>query len=104
MKNPSELQTKLKKADPIVRDYVRELKKRNAKLQSQIVKLEADKDERDGRIKALGQQLKEKKVDLHYGIGIAPRNEDELIAQLKGFIPRLIEIAPKLGLKIEEAS
>ena len=45
-KRPDDLQTKLEKADPAIRAYVAELQKRNAKLQ-------ADKIERDGIIKAL---------------------------------------------------
>ncbi len=52
------LKAKLQKADPTVRDYVSELEARNAKLQHQIVKLEADKIERDGRIKALEKERK----------------------------------------------
>lgn len=55
-KEMSELQAKLKKADPIVRDYVSELEMRNAKRQLQIVKLEAEKVELNGRIKALEKQ------------------------------------------------
>ena len=47
-KKPLDLQAKLKKADPEIRYYVAELERRNAKLQ-------ADKIERDNRIKALKQ-------------------------------------------------
>jgi hypothetical protein len=54
----SELQTKLKKADPIVRQYVAELEKRNAQRQREIVKLELDKVEQDAKIKALQKEAK----------------------------------------------
>lgn len=56
-----DLKSSLKKAQPIVRQYVAELEARNAKLQHKIVKLEADKMERDHRIKAFEKELKELK-------------------------------------------
>jgi len=58
---PPDLKSSLKKAQPIVRQYVSELEARNAKLQHKIVKLEADKIERDHRIKAFEKELKKLK-------------------------------------------
>jgi hypothetical protein len=62
-KRLSELQAKLKKADPIIREFVAELKARNAKRQHQIVKLEADKIERDHRINALEKERKKEATE-----------------------------------------
>lgn len=50
--NPT-LKTLLKNAHPMVRAYVRELERRNAKLEAQIVKLETEKLSLNNRIKAL---------------------------------------------------
>src|SRR5258708_36671691 len=67
-KEPSDLKAKLKKSDPIVRAYVAELGKRNAKRQRQIVALEADKVEGDGRITALQKEMKENRPEVHLNI------------------------------------
>jgi hypothetical protein len=68
-KEATSLQAKLKKADPDVRYYIAQLQARNAKLHRGILKMEADKVDRDNRIKALEKQLKEKKIDIPYELG-----------------------------------
>ena len=87
-KETSDLKAKLKKADPIVRKYVVELEKRNEKLQAQMVKLEADKRERDYRIKALQK-------------GEYPEKSLEEIREEIGRIrPRIIDFLEEEGYKV----
>ncbi|SRR5258708_40243482 len=107
-KEPSDLKAKLKKSDPIVRAYVAELGKRNAKRQRQIVALEADKVERDGRITALQKEMKENRPEVHLNIDTGRPNFEQmddkmLMDKLRAFAPKLIEWGPELGLKIERA-
>ena len=64
-KRAPSLEAALKKADPVVRYYVSELEARNAKRQREIVKLEADKVERDGKIEALKKEMKKGKPPMH---------------------------------------
>lgn len=106
-KVPSELKAKLKLADSIVRDYVSQLEARNAKRQRQIVQLESDKVELNGRIKALTEQLKAKKVDFRYSIdaGLVGRASD-LLKQFREtpetIKKRIRELEEKLGIPPEK--
>lgn len=52
---------RLKKADPVVKMYVAELEKENARLQAQIVKYEAKQLSLDNKVKAVERELKENK-------------------------------------------
>ena len=102
----SDLEAKLKKADPSVRAYVNELNERNVKLRRANLRLEADKAERDNQIKALKQENAIKKTDVHLNLAIGDLSsisEERFVKELKKAIPRLIAMAPKLGLKITRA-
>lgn len=102
----SDLEAKLKKADPSVRAYVNELNERNVKLRRANLRLEADKAERDNQIKALKQENAIKKTDVHLNLAIGDLSsisEERFVKELKKAIPRLIAMAPKLGLKITKA-
>ena len=105
-KEMSDLEAKLKKADPAVRAYVNELNERNVKLGRANIRLEADKTERDNQIKALKQGITIKKTDVHLNLAIGDLSsisEERFVKELKKAIPRLIAMAPKLGLKITKA-
>src|SRR5260370_42135042 len=93
-KVPSDLNAKLKKADPIVRAYVAELGKRNAKRQRQIVALEADKVERDGRITALQKEMKENRPEVHLNIDTGRPNFEHMDDQM--LLDNLRAVAPEL--------
>jgi hypothetical protein len=67
----SDLKKKLPKADPLIRQYIAELEKRNGKLQLQIIRLEADKLERDNRIRVLEEDVKRPEVKINI-TGIRP--------------------------------
>ena len=103
-KEQSSLQAALKKADPIVRQYIAELEKRNAKRQAQIVKLETDKIERDHRIKALQQERRPYDPTL----GLIGRAGD-LLKKIHAPTPEQIrteirELEEKLGIPPEKRS
>ena len=105
-KEMSDLEAKLKKTDPSVRAYVNELNERNVKLRRANARLEADKAERDNQIKALKQEIAIKKTDVHLNLAIGDLSsisEERFVKELKKAIPRLIAMAPKLGLKITRA-
>lgn len=95
------LKSKLQKADLDVRNYIQELEKRNTKLHLQMVKLEADKKERDNRIKALQKQPVKTNVKIHVQIPWRNMPDRELVKELAPLASRLIQIGPELGLKIE---
>jgi hypothetical protein len=105
-KDTSDPKAILKKADPRIRRYVAELDMRFVKLQRVNIKLEADKTERDSQIKALKQEMTIKKTDVHLNLAIGDLSsisEERFVKELKKAIPRLIAMAPKLGLKITRA-
>jgi hypothetical protein len=91
---PSGLKAKLQKADPVIRKYIAELEKRNAKRQDEIVSLEADKVERDGKIEALRKEIKKGKPPV-FKVEILPAAADP-DASLVGLAGDLLkEIKPK---------
>ena len=109
-KPSSELQVKLKKADPIVRRYIAELEARNTKRQNQIVVLEADKLERDARIKALEKERPSPNSDaellpkMSELLAIAvKRSKDRGLDHLSDadLAQKLITLGPTLGLRVE---
>lgn len=67
------LDSALKAANPIVRKYIAKLEARNARLESEIAGLEVEKTDRNNRLKALENALKEKKIDIRYNIGLGDR-------------------------------
>jgi len=100
-KEPSDLKAKLKKADPQVKDYISELERRNAKLQHQIVKIQADNMERDNRIKALEKELKkhlgQSKLIINTTFaGLDPKLPREQMEKL------ITEKAKELGYRLEK--
>jgi hypothetical protein len=97
-KELSDLQAKLKKADPIVQRFVAELEKRNSKLQLQMVKLEADKVEAKNRVKALEEQWKGKKAD--FTLNLAPQTPEEVKARLRSLLPSVISALEEEGYKV----
>ena len=102
-KEASDLKAKLKKADPQVKDYISELGRRNAKLQHQIVKMQADNMERDNRIKALEKELKihasQKKFTVNIThSGFDPNLLPEQLLQL------LTDKATELGYRLEKTA
>ena len=90
-KEPFDLHAKLKKADPIVRDYIAELTLRNAKLQHQMVKLEADKVERDGKIEALKKEIKKGKPPVFKVevVGVAPQPDTGLVGYASDLLKQI---------------
>jgi hypothetical protein len=84
--------------------YVAELEKANGRLQTEVARYEAKQLTLEHRIAALEQRLKEKKVDIQYTLGIRAEEhmpEDALVRELKRYVPAIIRVAPKLGLKID---
>jgi cell division protein FtsB len=59
------LKKALKTAQPVIKQYVAELEKRNAKLHAQIVKLQADNMECHNRVKALEKNVKANAPKIH---------------------------------------
>jgi uncharacterized metal-binding protein len=58
MATRTSLESALKRTDRIVREYVIDLKRQNAKLQREVAKLEAERVTARNRITALERQLK----------------------------------------------
>lgn len=77
-KSASDLQAKLKKADPIIRNYVSELEAENAKLQRQIAKFQVKDVSRDNRIKALEKAIKEDTPQVHIDIANFRLTEEQM--------------------------
>src|ERR1041384_415321 len=89
-KEPSDLKTKLKKADPDIRRYVVQLEARNAKLHRSILDMEAEKVDRNNRIKALEQQWKEKKVDIQIRTDVGRLSPQQIKEEITRLLPSVI--------------
>ena len=83
-KSAFDLQSKLKKADPTIRNYVHELESENEKLQRQIAKLQVHEVSSDNRIKALEKALKEDAPQVHINVADFRLTEEQMIEKAIG--------------------
>ena len=60
------LNSKLKKCDPEIQEYVKALRSENAKLQRRIAKLEVDNFSLNNRVKAAEKDFRDNRPIIHY--------------------------------------
>lgn len=96
------VKAKLKKADSVIRQYVSELEKRNAKLQLRIVRLEADKTESENRMRALEKQSKKRPTHAFNVFLQSPYSGRQFPESEKE--ARLVEEVKALGYRVEKTA